>query len=176
VGNPAATKAAAPSGPVSSSGSGGIATFEQAMARMQVWPRALNRQSHTGPIEEIVPFEDLLNGGGQEDLETPENALLGPNSLVEMTPPPAPEAPQVAFEDLGLELTTTAIFGKNRFAVIEGKRYQEGELLEIQVGQATVRYEVSAILPRAVELRDGETVHVLRIASSGLQVRDSDGA
>ncbi|MHC4837488.1 MAG: hypothetical protein ACYTF3_04795 [Planctomycetota bacterium] len=174
---PAAPRPGAPvpGGPAAaaSAGAARIASFEQAMARMQVWPRALDRQVHVGPIEDIVPFEDLLGGG----TETPEEApILAPDpaGLVEVTPPPQPETELPDFEDLGLELTTTAIFGKTSYAVIDGERVKEGETLEIQVGLDTVRYEVSAILPRAVELRAGGRTHVLRISSRGPKLRGND--
>ncbi|MGB0685583.1 MAG: hypothetical protein ACPGQD_05290 [Planctomycetota bacterium] len=157
-----------------STGAARIASFEQAMARMQVWPRALDRQVHVGPIEDIVPFEDLLGAEGEALEEAP---ILAPDpaGLVEVTPPKEPEPELPDFEELGLELTTTAIFGKTRYAVIDGERVKEGETLEIQVGLDTVRYEVRAILPRAVELRAGGRTHVLRIASRGLKIRGNDG-
>jgi hypothetical protein len=170
---PAAPRPGAPVPAGTAAGAARIASFEQAMARMQVWPRALDRQVHVGPIEDIVPFEDLLRA----ETETPEEASIlapDPAGLVEVTPAPQPEPELPEFEDLGLELTTTAIFGKTSYAVIDGERVKEGETLEIQVGLDTVRYEVSAILPRAVELRAGGRTHVLRISSRGPKLRGND--
>lgn len=172
-GTPAASR-----GPVAAVRNSSIGSFEQAMARMQVWPKALDRQIHTGPIEEIVPFEDLT--AEKEEIlepviEAPSFPPIDPSPLVETTPE-EPEQPDIAFEDLGLELTTTAIMGKNRYAVIEGERWMEGDTLEIQVDGQTIRYEISAILPRSVELREGETKYILRIATPGFQSRGNGGA
>ncbi len=168
----------APRGPVASAHTSSIGSFEQAMARMQVWPKALDRQIHTGPIEEIVPFEDVTAEKGkivEPVIEEPSFPPINPSPLVETTPE-EPEQPDIAFDDLNLELTTTAIMGKNRYAVIDGKRWMEGDTLEIQVAGQTIRYEISAILPRSVELRDGETKYTLRIATPGFKSRGNDGA
>lgn len=167
-----------PRGPVAAVRNNSIASFEQAMARMKVWPKALDRQIHTGPIEEIVPFRDITAGKEkivEPVIEAPSFPPIDPTPLVETTPE-EPEQPDIAFEDLSLELTTTAIMGKNRYAVIDGKRWMEGDTLEIQVAGQTIRYEISVILPRSVELSDGETKYTLRIASPGFQSRGNDGA
>lgn len=175
----AAAGAPAASGPVVLTSAGTIGSFEQAMARMKVWPKALDRKSHTGPIEEILPFEDLSIEKPEEKAPLaagPSFPPLGPTPLLETTPPEQPKQPEIDFEDLNLELTTTAIMGKNRYAVIEGQRLTVGDTFEFQVAGQTFRYEVSAILPRSVELRAGETKYVLRIASPGFETKGNDGA
>ena len=137
-----------------------ITSYEQAVERMEVWPQAMNRRVFVGQVEELKPFE-------REELEEPLE--LPPLEAPQLEPIhiPTDDELDVAFEDLNLYLSTTALFGKTRIAVINGHRMNEGESTEIQVRGKTVRYEVSKIRSREVEIRYAGELHVLRIQVPG---------
>lgn len=167
----------APAGPraatIATTTSSSISSYDQAVQRMTTWPGALKRRVHVGQIEEIVPFETeaLANGGGAKD--------SGPGTVavtVEAAPPAPLVEPDIRFEDLRLKLTTTAIFGKSRYARINGEKVIPGQQIEVQVGSETIRYEVSAINPREVEIRYSGETYTLRIAASSLLGGVRDGA
>lgn len=172
AGNPVAQATATPA----TSASGSISSYAQAVSRMELWPKALNRQVHLGTIQELTPINDLLLTDDGLELE-PE---LG---NIEETPvdfpseiPPVLEEETVPFDALRLRLTTTARFGKTTYAVINGNRVKPGEVVEVQVDGQTVRYEVRAIETRMVEVAFQGTSHILRIDLPDLQHRDQDGA
>jgi len=152
-----------------------IATYEQAVQRMDLWPQALDRQVHIGLIEELTPINDLLGNENSLDFELEEE------NLSEATPYLSPEIPtvveeeNVAFSTLRLRLTTTAHFGKSSYAVISGDRVKSGESVEVQVAGKSVRYEVRAIGTRMVEVAYQGTTHILRIDLADLQHRNQDG-
>lgn len=152
-----------------------ITSYEQAVARMDLWPVALERQVHSGIIAELSPINPLL--ASEEDFEEEE---LPPLDDYLMAPPALeglpPEEPEVLFEDLRLKLTTTALFGKTAFAIINGEKVSIGQTVEVQVDGQTVRYEVRAIGSRMVELAYEGQPHVLRIGLPGLAGQDQDGA
>jgi len=152
-----------------------ITSYEQAVARMDLWPVALDRQVHTGTIEELTPINDLLATDEPEIVEEdlPPLETLEAPPLVEET---LPEVPEVLFEELRLKLTTTALMGKSEFAIINGERVVPGQTVEVQVDGQTVRYEVRAIGARMVELAYAGQTHVLRIGLPGLLGQDQDGA
>jgi hypothetical protein len=166
----------APAGPragvVATATSSSISSYDQAVQRMTTWPSALKRRVHVGQIEEIVPFEsealdntDLVEDPGPTAVAT----------TVETAPAPLIE-PDIRFEDLRLKLTTTAIFGKSRYARINGEKVIPGQKIEVQVGSETIRYEVSAINSREVEIRYSGETYLLRIAASSLLGGAQDGA
>ena len=140
---------------------------------MEIWPKALNRRFYAGQVEEIVPFDnEVLEGGGViTDIQD------GNNAEQMATPPPPPVTqPGIAFEDVRLKLTTTAIFGKSRYARINGEKVVVGQEIEVQVGSETIRYEVSAINSREVEIRYSGETYFLRIDVPGPLNRAQDGA
>ncbi|MGB0953370.1 MAG: hypothetical protein ACPG31_09090 [Planctomycetota bacterium] len=153
-----------------------ITSYQQAVARMELWPVALKRQVHTGAIEELTPINDLLATDQpplEEDLPPLEQLLPVPPPIEDLPP----EEPEVLFEELRLKLTTTADFGKDRiYAIINGEQVSMGQAVEVQVDGQTVRYEVRAIGTRMVELAYEGQTHVLRIGLPELEARDQDGA
>ena len=170
--NPVANNTATPA----TSASGSISSYAQAVGRMGLWPKALDRQVHLGTIEELTPINDLLlTDDGLELAAELENIEETPAYLSSEIPP-VMEEDTVAFEALRLRLTTTARFGKNTYAVINGNRVKLGEIVEVQVDGQTVRYEVRAIETRMVEVAFKGTSHILRIDLPDLQHRDQDGA
>ncbi|MHC4380282.1 MAG: hypothetical protein ACYSU1_04235, partial [Planctomycetota bacterium] len=169
---PAASTAAG--SPAANSSS--ITNYDQAVARMGLWPLALDRQVHVGTIEELTPINDLL-GDGEVEVREPDpevESLLAP--ILQPALPPIVEDPDFAFEDLRLKLTTTARFGKSTMAIINGEKVREGESVQVQVDGETIRYEVRAIGTRMVEVAYGGNVHVLRIDHPDIQRRDLEGA
>lgn len=148
-----------PTAPVGSAGSGAgvaataslrgtISTFQQARQRMSAWPDALDRNVIQGPIAEVLPF----------------NTTLEPPKVEDPNPEPIDwSSGSISFEGLGLRLTSTAIFGKDRWAVINGQTVREGGILQLQVSGVGVRYVLEAVRPRAVDLREGEELHTLEI-------------
>jgi hypothetical protein len=164
----------APTGPrgavSATSTSSSISSYEQAVQRMTTWPNALKRRVHVGQIEEIVPFETEILAAA--DLNNAGNPAEKPQTA---TPPPVVEQ-KIEFEDLRLKLTTTAIFGKSSYARINGEKVIPGQKIEVQVGSKTIRYEVSAIYPREVEIRYSGETYILRIAASSLTGGEQDGA
>lgn len=153
-----------------------ITSYDQAVARMNLWPDALDRKVHTGNIEELTPINDLLASDIPAEESVPElpqiEAAPQMPDLVELPP----EEPEVLFEDLRLKLTTTALMGKSEFAIINGERVIPGQEVAVQVDGQTVRYEVRAIGSRTVELAYAGQTHVLRIGLPGLLGQDQDGA
>lgn len=134
-------------GPVTRRGQ--ITVYEQASERMRLWPDALAREVIEGPIQELTPF----NSNGP----APEPISNEPEREVEWNSGP------VAFDGLGLRLSSTMLLGNDNWAVINGRTVREGEVLNLQVSGVGVRYVVEAIKAREVQLRDGEDVHVLKI-------------
>ncbi len=143
-----AAQAGSSVGPTSRRGQ--ITVYEQASERMRLWPDALAREVIEGPIQELTPF----NSNGPE----PEPISNEPEREVEWNTGP------VAFDGLGLRLSSTMLLGNDNWAVINGRKVREGEVLNLQVSGVGVRYVVEAIKPREVQLRDGEDVHVLKIS------------
>jgi len=151
-----------------------IGSYEQAVQRMKLWPKALNRQVHLGTIEELTPINDLLSNK-EEEIEKEKNTEELPGFLgAEILPPLEDES--VDFDALRLRLTTTARLGKSTYAVISNERVKPGQTVEVQVDGKTVRYEVRAIGTRMVEIAFRGTTHILRIDLPDLQRRDQDGA
>lgn len=152
-----------------------IASFDQAVARMELWPAALDRKVHSGHIAELKPINDLLATDEEpleEELPPLDDYILAPPQMEEMPP----EEPDVLFEDLRLKLTTTVDFGKDRiYAIINGEKVSIGQAVEVQVDGQTVRYEVRAIGTRMVELAYEGQTHILRIGLPDLQSRGQDG-
>ena len=167
----------APAGPpaatVGTTTSSSISSYAQAVQRMTMWPSALKRRVHVGQIEEIVPFESEALDNTQV-VEDPGPGIAV--TTVDTPPPPPVVEPDIRFEDLHLKLTTTAIFGKSRYARINGEKVIPGQKIEVQVGSETIRYEVSAINTREVEIRYSGETYILRIAASSLVGGVQDGA
>ena len=134
---------------VTGSRRGQITLYEQAAERMRSWPDALAREVIAGPIQELTPFNS--------DTPLPEPSRDTPQHEVDWNTGP------VAFDGLGLRLSSTMLLTNDSWAVINGRKVREGEILNLQVSGVGVRYVVEAIKPREVHLRDGEDVHVLRI-------------
>lgn len=166
----ASTNAASTATPAVALGS--ITSYGQAVRRMDLWPKALNRQVHLGTIEELTPINDLLTAddypelGVESGIEEETPGYLSPEI------PPVAEDDFIAFEALRLRLTTTARLGKTTYAVINGNRVKLGESVEVQVDGQSVRYEVRAIETRMVEVAYQGTSHILRIDLPELQHRD----
>jgi hypothetical protein len=153
-----------------------ITSFDQAVERMEIWPGALKRRIHEGIIEEIVPFESELVEEAPTETEVAVEGPVTAPVTEELPPPPTTVEEGIAFEDLHLRLTTTAIMGKSRYAKINGTKVTVGETIDVQVGSETIRYEVSAINPREVEVRYSGETHFLRIAAPALLNRVQEGA
>lgn len=136
----------------STSQRGSVTGYEQAMERMRVWPEALAREVIAGPIAALTPFSsqsDVTDVGSQP---------------IEMEAAPAWTSPlPEANTTFGLHLSSTAIFGSDRWARISGELYREGDGIEVQVAGFDVRYEVVSIRPREVDIRDGERLVTLKI-------------
>jgi len=149
-----------------------ISSYAQATQRMEMWPSALKRRVHSGRIEDIVPFaaESEITGPADGEL-----ALESPTTSASPTPT-APVKLAILYEDLHLKLTSTAIMGKSRYARINGEQVTVGQVIEVQVGPETVRYEVSAIHAREVEIRYSGETYSLRIKVPGLNNRAQEGA
>lgn len=174
VAGSAATAAAPASANSPAANSTSVTNYDQAVARMGLWPLALDRQVHVGTIEELTPINGLLGGGPMEEPEEETETPLAP--ILQPILPLMPEDPVFAFEDLRLKLTTTARFGKSTYAIISGDKVREGDSVEVQVDGETIRYEVRAIGTRMVEVAYGGEAHVLRIDLPGKQRRDPEGA
>jgi hypothetical protein len=133
-----------------SKGHGLIATFEQAVERMRLWPEALDRAFIEGPVHVLTPINDnMVAPTPLDNTPKPEVRNLAPSTS--------------SFGELGLRLTSTALFGSDRWAIVNGVRVREGEVLNLQVDGYAVRYVVESIRSREIVLRDGETVHNLKI-------------
>jgi len=171
----ATAAAGTPAASVSTSHALSISTYKHAVKRMELWPKALNRQVHLGTIEELTPINDLLGMSDGEN-EGPEKEILANlPGLLGAEISPVDEEQGVAFEALHLRLTTTARFSKNTYAIISSEKVQVGDLVKVQVDGETVRYEVRAIGTRIVEIAFQGTTHILRIELPDLQRRDPDG-
>lgn len=170
----AATPAASTAASSPAANSTSVTSYDQAVARMGLWPLALDRRVHVGTIEELTPINDLLEDTSMEDPKKEEEVLLAP--ILQPILPTLSEDPVFAFEDLRLKLTTTARFGKSTYAIINGDKVREGDTVEVQVDGETIRYEVRAIGTRMVEVAYGGEAHVLRIDLPGMQRRDQEGA
>lgn len=153
-----------------------ITSYDQAVKRMEIWPNALKRRVHEGIIEEIVPFETELEEEAISETEAAAASLVSAPVAEELPPPLIVVEPSIAFEALRLKLTTTAIMGESRYAKINGTKVTVGQTIEVQVGSETIRYTVSAINPREVEIRYSGETHLLRISSPELLNRGQDGA
>ena len=153
-----------------------ITSYDQAVKRMEIWPNALQRRVHEGIIEEIVPFESEFEDESLADTEVATGGSETAPLAEQLPPPPTTVEEGIAFEDLHLKLTTTAIMGKSRYAKINGTKVTVGATIDVQVGGETIRYEVSAINPREVEIRYSGETYFLRIAAPGLLNRAQDGA
>ncbi|MCP4093257.1 MAG: hypothetical protein GY747_07390 [Planctomycetes bacterium] len=153
-----------------------ITGYDQAVKRMEIWPNALQRRVHEGIIEEIVPFETEIEEGGLSETEVATETTPTTPVAEDLPPPQTTVEASIAFEDLRLKLTTTAIMGKSRYAKISGTKVTVGETIDVQVGSETIRYEVSAINPREVEIRYSGETHFLRISAPGLLNRMQEGA
>ena len=131
------TGSSAPRPKLAAASLGPIATFDAAVARIDMW---------TEPLSHHLEKED-----DRVEIETWEL--------------PDPEEIEVDEEEVeegikDLDLTSTAIFGNQRYAVINGKRLQEGDKIN--------RYEVKEIRTREVVIRARDKTHVLRIADPKL--------
>ena len=129
----------APSGPATAGVTpllGNVNTFDAAMKRIDVWsePLSLHLDRETAEIE-ITAWELA------EDEEVFDE--------------------DIADEVTDLSLTGTAIFGPSKYALIEGKRLQEGQ----KIG----RYVVKEIRAREVVLLDNDKTHILRMAQPKLR-------
>lgn len=147
VGTPSAPGAGA-----AANGHGLIGSYEQAIERMRTWPEALDRKFIEGPVHVLTPIN--------EGLEAPaiaQEPTKRPGEVINLAPS------TTDFGQLGLRLTSTALFGTDRWAIVNGVRVREGEVLSLQVDGFAVRYVVESIRPREIVLRDGETVHNLKI-------------
>ncbi|MDP7062344.1 MAG: hypothetical protein QF489_05350 [Planctomycetota bacterium] len=153
-----------------------ITSYEQAVKRMEIWPNALQRRVHDGIIQEIVPIETEIENDGLLETDLVAEATEAVPVAEDLPPPPTAVQASIAFEDLRLKLTTTAIMGKARYARINGTKVTVGETIEVQVGTDTIRYEVSAINPREVEIRYSGETYFLRIPAPGLLNRVQEGA
>jgi len=107
---------------------------------------------------------------------TPGEAVAANAQTAASPTPAAPEKLTILFEDLHLKLSSTAIMGKSRYARINGEQVTVGQEIEVQVGPETVRYEVSAIHAREVEIRYSGETYSLRIKVPGLNNRAQEGA
>jgi len=133
-----------------SKGHGLIGTYEQAVERMRLWPEALDRAFIEGPVHVLTPINDNMDAPAPlASAAVPEVKNLAPSTT--------------SFGELGLRLTSTALFGSDRWAIVNGVRVREGEVLNLQVDGYAVRYVVESIRSREIVLRDGETVHNLKI-------------
>ena len=151
AGAPVGTPGRGPStGTVGGNGHGLITNYEQALERMRSWPEALDRQMIEGPVHVLTP----INEGLEAPTASPKRQ---PGEIVELAPS------TTEFGALGLRLTSTALFGQDRWAIVNGVRVREGEVLALQVDGYAVRYVVESIRSREIVLRDGETVHNLKI-------------
>ena len=130
---------------------GGISNYEQAVERMRLWPEALDRNFIEGPVHVLTPINsnNLEAPAPVESNRVPEVINLAPSTT--------------SFGELGLRLSSTALFGDDRWAIVNGVRVREGEVLNLQVDGYAVRYVVESIRSREIVLRDGETVHNLKI-------------
>ncbi|MDA0666913.1 MAG: hypothetical protein O3A95_04195 [Planctomycetota bacterium] len=153
-----------------------ITSYDQAVRRMDLWPQALNRQVHLGTIEELTPINDLLSADDNSGFGNESGIMEETPAYLSSEIPPVVEDEPILFSALRLRLTTTARFGKNHYAVINGNRVKLGESVEVQVDGQTVQYEVRAIETRMVEVAFQGTSHILLIDLPELQHRNKDGA
>lgn len=143
-----------------------ILTFEQAMERMTQWPEALNRRVIDGPIEDLSPINWHL-----DPLESVPPAPEQPAPSLAAAPADDDAEPQLViprFEpveeqadgyDLGIVLRSTVLFGAKRFAVLNGVRYAEGDVVLAGGG----RYLLVSVRARAVTLSSGDRTWTLVI-------------
>lgn len=155
-----------------------ILNFEQAQERMKAWPEALNRRVYQGHIEDLLPIHWLLGPattapvvlrptepGAPPTSEDPAAA-----APAELPPQPEPEIPTQGV--LPVRLRSTAIFGSKRYAVIEGVRYAEGEIVQVSQGAAAGTYLLERVRSREVVLRQGDLAWTVTIQE---QVTRFDG-
>lgn len=141
---------------------GGVNSYETALQRLEIWPKALNRKVFVGSIEEITPINNLLNGVMEEAVIANESIREAAREATEVF-----EVQNVTDEEyssIDAVLSTTAIFGDTAVAIINGDKYKIGDDLVLQLEEYSVRYEVSAIHSRRVVLRLGENEVELLIA------------
>jgi hypothetical protein len=137
-----------------------IMNFEQAQERMTLWPAALSRRVIDGPIGDLRPSIWPMNPTEQQ----PEVARAAEREANERGPAqsnPGLRAAQsfpdtASLDELPVRLRSTVLFGATRYAVIEGVRYAEGDVVEILDGAATGHYVLKSIRVREVILSRGQ--------------------
>lgn len=143
-----------------------VASYETALQRLEVWPKALNRKVFHGSIEEITPINNLLNtvmedailaSSGSESFNNEQTQGITENELTDHV--------VVDISQFKLDLSTTALFGETAVAIINGEKYLIGDHLVLQFEGKSIRYEVSAIHSRRVVLRLGDNEYELKIAN-----------
>jgi hypothetical protein len=161
---PSATAVArATAHPAAAGSSSKVVSYETALQRLEVWPKALNRKVFHGSIEEITPINNLLNTVMEEAVEASNDTDLVSKEIVEVID--EQYLMSIDINSFDLDLSTTAIFGGTAVAIINGEQYRNGDYLELQFDGKSIRYEVSAIHSRRVVLHLGESEFELKIAN-----------
>lgn len=158
-----------------------ILNFEQAQERMKLWPEALNRRVIQGPIHDLTPVAWMLGPNlstvplaqqPREEFPLRQRPETTKPPAAEATPAPAPEVPVLGV--LPLRLRSTAIFGAQRYAVIEGVRYAEGETVQVAEGPAAGIYVLEQVRAREVRLRQGQNAWTVVIQEPVSRTRGWD--
>lgn len=136
-----------------------IASFEQAMERMHVWPLSLERRSLEGTIEDLTPaYWTVAQAAAAEKTDAAEPAEA---SAPAAAPTPTFEFGTAAPTELPLRLRSTALLGTHRYAVIDNRRYSEGEVVVVPgVGELLLE----AVRSREALLRLGDRTWTLVIS------------
>jgi len=145
-----------------------IGGFDEAMERMEIWPQVLERKTHEGPIEDLVPFDDDWEGAASEEVAMEASLVEAavPVPAVEPEPEPDPLSELRAYE-IGLELTSTALFGDSPMAVLSGQVVRPGDSVSVSSGAGAGDYLVVAIRPREVDLERADHRWTLTLDTRG---------
>ena len=147
-----------------------IAGFDEAMERMEIWPQVLERKTHEGPIEDLVPFDDDWEGSASEEVAMEASLVeaAAPVPAVEPEPEPEPDPlSELRAYEIGLELTSTALFGDSPMAVLSGQVVRLGDTVSVSSGPGAGDYLVVAIRPREVDLERADHRWTLTLDTRG---------
>ncbi len=147
-----------------------ILTFEQAQERMKLWPEALNRRVIQGHIEDLSPGNwQITPSIASVSLQSPSEPAVARSApeAADIQAPPIEQVPTLG--TLPLRLRSTVIFGQQRYAVIEGVRYAQGDTVEIKGGPASGLYLLQEVRPREVVLRQGDNAWTVIIQEQAIR-------
>lgn len=157
-----------------------ILTFDQAMERMKQWPEALSRRVIEGPIEEPAPTNWALDPAPRhldvEDVPEPIAEPVVEDSEAALAKAEALSRDHADGSSLGITLRSTVIFGSKRYAVLNGVRYAEGEMVVAGAGTNAGRYLLVSVRSREVILSSGEQTWTLVIRDQSTSANQPDQA